>query len=700
MLAWGSCLGFGVVHADRVLVDFEDGMPPGAEAMYGVEMTLQQHAGSCALRIQSPSSDKWPGVSIPGPDGHWDFSMYQALAADVKNVGANPVRVGLRFDAPDDAGTLRWRQSMVELAPGQQQTIETPIRATMLDVDGSPIDLPGMKAGPWGPLPQAETGVTIDPGAVTRILVFAGRPHAEFAFEIDNIRLSGSTTWHTPDRTSFFPFVDPFGQYRHAEWSGKVHSTEDITNSRKRELADLSAYPRPRGLNKYGGWQDGPTLEATGFFRTEKVKGKWWLVDPEGRLFWSAGPNAVRIAEEFTPVTDRGKWFAWMPRDDPVFAAFFGQCTAWQGRLRGQRMEGFSFGRANMFRRYGSDWQDAAADMAHRRLHSWGLNTLANWSDESVRLMRRTPYVVAVHCRLNAWLGDRADVQDRFPDVFDASFETAVRKRMHQEVGKSAGDPWCIGYFVDNELKWGRDTIQRGALTAAAGSPAKRAFVQLLRNRYENVAGLNRAWETEHASWEALLASRTPPDATRAAADYAAFLTLTAERYFHTVRKAVKETAPDNLYLGCRFNTFSPEPAQVAAQVCDVVSYNYYREPDQVATFEFPGEADVPLLIGEWHFGALDRGDFWEGIRRAGDQAERARKYALYMRNALAHPQLVGAHWFRYRTQPLTGRPSNGENGQIGLVDICDLPYPETIAAVRKVARNMYPFRLHGTWRE
>jgi hypothetical protein len=52
----------------------------------------------------------------------------------------------------------------------------------------------------------------------------------------------------------------------------------------------------------------------------------------------------------------------------------------------------------------------------------------------------------------------------------------------------------------------------------------------------------------------------------------------------------------------------------------------------------------------------------------------------------------VGTHWFQYRDQATTGR-GDGENYQIGLVDICDTPYPETIDAVRQTGLLMYDYR-------
>lgn len=39
----------------------------------------------------------------------------------------------------------------------------------------------------------------------------------------------------------------------------------------------------------------------------------------------------------------------------------------------------------------------------------------------------------------------------KFPDVFDASFEAGLRRSMAGRKGRSAGDPWCLGYFSDND---------------------------------------------------------------------------------------------------------------------------------------------------------------------------------------------------------------------------------------------------------
>ena len=132
-------------------------------------------------------------------------------------------------------------------------------------------------------------------------------------------------------------------------------------------------------------------------------------------------------------------------------------------------------------------------------------------------------------------------------------------------------------------------------------------------------------------------------------------------------------------------------PAAAAAKYCDVVSYNLYEiELDKVV---FPDPSDVPILIGEFHFGALDRGMFHTGLVPVKDQAERARIYKEYVEGALRHPQFVGTHWFKYTDEPTTGRALDEENYQIGLLDGCDTPYPETRDALREVGYSLYRIR-------
>jgi agarase len=64
------------------------------------------------------------------------------------------------------------------------------------------------------------------------------------------------------------------------------------------------------------------------------------------------------------------------------------------------------------------------------------------------------------------------------------------------------------------------------------------------------------------------------------------------------------------------------------------------------------------------------------------------------MESVLNKSYMVGAHWFQYVDEPITGRAFDGENANIGFVDVTDTPYPELIKAVKEVTSTMYQKRL------
>jgi hypothetical protein len=492
----------------------------------------------------------------------------------------------------------------------------------------------------------------------------------------------------------FFPFIDGFGQYLHADWPGKTHQLQDMQRARAAEEADLATHPGAGDWDQFGGWRDGPTLRATGYFHPEKFAGKWWLVDPEGKLFWSHGIDGVGMAAA-TPIDGRETWFQDFPGREPQFHEFLGKAP-WiiKASYRGQYPATFDFALANMKRKYGVDWPGITAVLAHRRLRSWGMNTLGNWSDPAIHDLGKTPYVEAIHFPAKAIEGSEG-TWGKFRDVFDPDFRAQLRQRMRQETlpGQSANDPWCIGYFVDNELSWGDDvSLALAVLRSPATQAAKAVFLADLLAHYGSIAALNSVWDSHYATWEALRDSCVAPDPERADADLRAFNRRIVETYFQTVREVVKQAAPHQLYLGCRFAGFSCTQAVAAAvRYCDVLSANvYYTRPD---VHPLTAQADMPILIGEFHFGALDRGLFHPGLAPVANQAQRAVAYVAYVTEALANANIVGTHWFLYRDEPATGRVLDGENCQIGFLDVCDAPYLELVDACRRIGYEMYQVR-------
>ena len=90
----------------------------------------------------------------------------------------------------------------------------------------------------------------------------------------------------------------------------------------------------------------------------------------------------------------------------------------------------------------------------------------------------------------HARVGSGSDYWGKMHDPFDPAFSASVRNSLGWVVPQVKRDPWCLGYFVDNELSWGgfgdeggRYGLGLGALDlAAASSPAKRAFLERLKD--------------------------------------------------------------------------------------------------------------------------------------------------------------------------------------------------------------------------
>ena len=676
-----------------VLLDLgEPGVERAIDADKGFEVELSGKGPGAVLRVESNMAGDTQGVRIKAPKGSWDLTPYLYVAMDVHNSSASEALVTCRLDG------ARWVDGGVAVPPGKSRTLSVLLKRKTPPPYFETY-FPGMNGMPGG-----FVGIWEQPDLtkISMLLVALPEVSGKKTIEIGNIRAFGA--YDTPSeqqlKESFFPFVDRFGQYRYAEYPGKAHANEDLTLQRSAEAADLSGQSGPADWDRFGGWAKGPQLKATGYFRAEKYEGKWWLVDPEGRLFWSHGTTCVRSGNG-TAITGRERSFAELPAAGTAAADFYETGTR---AARGYYREHvpymtFAFDRANLLLKYGKEWRQSFADSAHERLRSWGMNTIANWSEEGIYLQRKTPYTATLHSGGRRIEGSEG-TWGKFPDPFDPGFREALRKSLAAEKGKSAGDPWCIGYFVDNELSWGdEDALAKATLGSPSDQPAKKALQESLKVKYGNIGRLNAAWGTTYASWNALQDSRSVPPGKAAQGDLVQFNRHLAETYFRIICEAIKEAAPNNLYLGCRFD-FHFYPAEqpgndwlvrTAGQYCDVISFNRYRfsAKDLVP----PEGVDKPMMIGEFHFGALDRGLLHTGLRSVLDQNQRGEIYASYVRGALANPFMVGTHWFQYSDQPLTGR-GDGENYQIGLIDVCDRPYAETIDACRGVGYKMYEYRM------
>ncbi len=646
--------------------------------------------GRQALRVEFLPSE-WPNATVR-PAAPWDWRGRGRLAIDIANPGDEPIEFGVRVDDnPAADGAKHCRQGGGTIGPRATATF-----TLALDAPADPMRY-GMRGLPPEPGIRALTmhaSGPIDLGHIVAFQIFLHRPPRPRVLIVDNVRL-------LPAAPPLDGIVDALGQYTGADWPGKLKDAAEFAARRAAEEADLKAHPPPVDRDRYGGWAQGPQRPATGWFRTEKLDGRWWLITPEGRLFLSLGMDCVST-HDATITTGRERMFTWLPDKGDPLARHRGRVA---GVHSGPVREGdtFNFLTANLERKYGREYEPAWFDLAVTRLLSWGFNTVGNWSNWRLYGNGRIPYVATVHIGGDhARISSGSDYWGRMHDPYDPRFARHAAEAIRGAAARVKDDPWCVGWFVDNELSWGgwgdddgRHGLARGALAEPGTSPAKQAFLDRLRTKYGDVDRLNRAWGTTFADWDALKPSYKPPSPPPEAmkADMGAFVKDFARRYFLVVRDELRKAAPHHLYLGCRFAWRTPEAVEAAAEVCDVVSFNIYRPRVDAKEWAFLNDLNRPCIIGEFHFGALDRGMFHTGLVAVPDQAARAAMYRDYLHSVLDHPALVGCHWFQYVDEPLTGRAYDGENYNIGFLTVTDEPYPEMVAAARAVHREAYERR-------
>ncbi|HEY8585693.1 MAG TPA: beta-agarase [Rhodanobacter sp.] len=695
---WLLCLcGLGACHAAAPeVVDLSS-----SDATAHIRLDQVQRVGAAERTRDGVAQQRYafqpavhPQIVItPQPGGAWDWSGQGELRMHVQN--AMPWAVTLKLDI-EGATAGEQLQATVGLPAGPAQTLVVPLRAQ------SPRDQ-GMQAGPPMPFDERDQPIllaTTVQGALNLHQVAAIRlsvpaPQAVQTLLLGRVDVApGEPTLHA----AYADIVDRYGQYTRASWPEKVDSDPAL----RAAVVAASPVSLPRAMDRYGGRPNGQGLRKTGWFHAQKQAGRWQLVTPDGHAFFSLGVNAVAADGGRSYVAGREFMFHDLPPDHGEWASFYGQADSRRADQTASAGIGFNHGRwfdfyaANLYRVDGSHWLAAWRDRTLDRLQAWGFNTIGNWSDEALGQAHRLPYTRSINIA-----GDYANVASgfdywgRMPDPFDPRFVAATEAAVAKASTGVRDDPWLLGYFADNELAWagsgpqGRWGLALGTLAGEAASPAKQAFIKLLRKQYVAPETLATAWGIALTSWDALdatgYAAPAPNEAHPAIArDYSRWLRVYADAYFRTVATAIRRHDPHHLFLGGRFAVNTPEAVAACAQYCDVVSFNVYADlPQHGFDAVAMQQLDKPVLISEFHFGSDDRGPFGKGVVSVWNEAQRGEAYAKFVAAAAAHPVIVGAHWFEYVDQPVSGRLLDGENSHVGLVGITDIPFGGFVEAVR-----------------
>jgi hypothetical protein len=517
------------------------------------------------------------------------------------------------------------------------------VRASIPLIHFQKMNTEGMdQAAIWKtPRPGYWIGFTREVGPLRNIDSIGVRmslPIGSPTLEIRNFRLTQS-----PEDTVYNakPLVDEFGQWIPADWPGKSRSINDLISAWREE--EKSLQDESLSSSTYGAFT-GTKAEATGFFHTEKINNIWWFIDPEGQFFFSNGSNCIGSGSDFSRIRDREYLFSAMPpaselgiKDNPD-----------------RRDDNAAYYTWNLFRRFGPGWYQKWMELTFKRMDNWGINTVGNWSDPALGEARRKTYVAT----LDGW-GIETGIMG-MPDVYAADYALKTDRAASEQCSPKKEDPFLLGYFIGNEPAWpGRETEFTDVVLSGGETPMQ-------------------------AELKKFLAGGDTPDRRKT------FVYETYSRFLNIVCSAIKKYDHNHLNLGLRFgNPPSDEIIIESKKYFNVFSFNHYgysvNHSEIQNIYEKTG---LPVIIGEFHFGTPGRG-LAPGLAQTKNPEERGVAFQFYVENAAAHPAVIGTHWFQWIDQPPTGR-YDGENYNIGLLDVTDRPYPDMISAV-KVTFN----RLH-----
>jgi hypothetical protein len=316
-----------------------------------------------------------------------------------------------------------------------------------------------------------------------------------------------------------------------------------------------------------------------------------------------------------------------------------------------------SFGLWNLYRRYGDEFPEKSKEMVFKRMDKWGLNTIANWSSSEIMNMNRKAFLIPLHD-----LGIAHDLMG-LCDVYEPDFKSKVNKSLSEFVASYKNNPWLIGYFIGNEPAW-LDEEERlcGLILEGKGRPIKTALTKYLKEKGD-----------------------TPENRK-------AFIFSTFRTFLTTTNQLLKKHDPNHLNLGIRFGnilTLDEEILRICGESFDVLSFNCYDlYPNTEMMDRALRIANLPMIIGEYHFGTVDRG-MAQSLWQVDSQEQRGVAYRYYTEKAYAHPGLIGTGYFQWCDQDLTGR-RDGENYNCGLIDVTDRPYKAQVEAMMETAVYLY----------
>jgi len=158
-----------------------------------------------------------------------------------------------------------------------------------------------------------------------------------------------------------------------------------------------------------------PVFAQEGYFRVEARNGTWWIIDPSGAPMISAGVDNMSYESD---------------------------------QIKGTSQHPYAEALDHIYPDRNAWGLEALA-----RIRLWGFNTIGAWSDSQL-WTHAVPYTVILDFAARAG----GNWQKGIPaDYYDPRFEETANHLAGEICQPRRFDHTLLGYFSDNELRWGAD---------------------------------------------------------------------------------------------------------------------------------------------------------------------------------------------------------------------------------------------------
>lgn len=424
-------------------------------------------------------------------------------------------------------------------------------------------------------------------------------------------------------------------------WSRDANRNIQYSDWKKfgtRTMAQLQNFkPGEYAMDAFGG---NPLLhvKATGFFRTQKINGKWWVIDPLGNSFVVKAMNSLRLGTS--------------PDNKSAFDSIFVTKEQWINTVTNQ-------------------------------LKSMGFNCAGSWGDvEQIQKMNAThqnrlPYTTQLNL-LTEFIksNKKAGIEKVYPTmvyVLDEGFESFCMDRC-AALEATKLDSNLLGHFSDNELPFQEDLITQFVAIQDKQHPAYKLVTEWMQKEGVDLNQITKVQKDQFAG-------------------------LVARIYFKTVSSAIKKHDPNHLYIGSRLHSSvkdNPFVFNAMEPYIDIISINYYGYWDiaQKHIQNWATYSSKPFFITEFYTKALD--SKMTNISGAGwlvkTQEDRGDYYQNITLTMLSMKNCVGWHWFRYQDNDPAdpnADPSNNDSNK-GIVTKKYAVYNSLALKMSAVNKNDY----------